>query len=677
MAPNTKEASSRGEPLVSPASFSEREGPPRSQFDEEAPEDERTSETAPLRQSSGPKLTQVSSWACIVIVGQLLILAIALTFFMLIHFSHTPMQQNLAEWGKGSPRALVFCVTMLATLLSSLSTFLFSKSLILYLTSHSNRPAPLINFLTVSSLSRGAPLFSRHFGWTLVSLLALILVNSLTASFTTILTPTALLINVPIQGTEFNMFSPKFVELMKNARLANAYPFPNAAQVAVNNQVAAVAGPIAWTAAYASANRQLGYPGVLTYLGSSFNSTTGGVLPAVPLKEEALQADADRAPNLNFRTLKPSFQFVDQNFKPSNKFSFNYTTIQQGFTADIECRALESNSTALKPWLWARFEKNVTLPEETSTTSLWRYFVQCPSQSVPLPLSNHTKLLGDGGSMILSQTCSDTTFDGRNVSGSELLILGGFGPMYSFLTPRACQFTPYLTLSEVRYSNVANVSRIISREPISPASAPIASLVYYAVDDAMWLHEGSMRNKIGEDIASLYGITSDLESTNDALLNMILAAYFRGIIEVRATLIKTPPIIVGRGHLLVGQIQDLTPEFTRPFGGVWSYETLGWHEANGSIRSTIVGIIPILLITTTTIFLVLFSCLALRGTQHLKDEPFDPNNLVTLLQAGRDGSVVDSFGNHKTLNAVVAETDLRIQLHRNLTKWELRPVRPS
>ncbi|POW07159.1 hypothetical protein PSHT_10048 [Puccinia striiformis] len=668
MAPNTKEASSRGEPLVSPASFSEKEGPPRSQFDEEAPEDERTSETAPLRQSSGPKLTQVSSWACIVIVGQLLILAIALTFFMLIHFSHTPMQQNLAEWGKGSPRALVFCSHFIphVTLEPASATNQFSDGL---------ESLPGSSTLLASFWLDNGIVASTDIGELFDC--KMLIVQKLLSSFTTILTPTALLINVPIQGTEFNMFSPKFVELMKNARLANAYPFPNAAQVAVNNQVAAVAGPIAWTAAYASANRQLGYPGVLTYLGSSFNSTTGGVLPAVPLKEEALQADADRAPNLNFRTLKPSFQFVDQNFKPSNKFSFNYTTIQQGFTADIECRALESNSTALKPWLWARFEKNVTLPEETSTTSLWRYFVQCPSQSVPLPLSNHTKLLGDGGSMILSQTCSDTTFDGRNVSGSELLILGGFGPMYSFLTPRACQFTPYLTLSEVRYSNVANVSRIISREPISPASAPIASLVYYAVDDAMWLHEGSMRNKIGEDIASLYGITSDLESTNDALLNMILAAYFRGIIEVRATLIKTPPIIVGRGHLLVGQIQDLTPEFTRSFGGVWSYETLGWHEANGSIRSTIVGIIPILLITTTTIFLVLFSCLALRGTQHLKDEPFDPNNLVTLLQAGRDGSVVDSFGNHKTLNAVVAETDLRIQLHRNLTKWELRPVRPS
>jgi hypothetical protein len=57
-----------------------------------------------------------------IVIGQLAILAVALTFFILIHFTHTPMQQNVAEWGKDSPRGLAFCVTILATLFSSLST---------------------------------------------------------------------------------------------------------------------------------------------------------------------------------------------------------------------------------------------------------------------------------------------------------------------------------------------------------------------------------------------------------------------------------------------------------------------------------------------------------------------------------------------------------------------------
>ncbi|KAA1106529.1 hypothetical protein PGT21_035928 [Puccinia graminis f. sp. tritici] len=160
---NTQEALPGNQPLISPT-FSDKDAASSpAQFDEEAFDEKGAQSRASLvTESSSSKLTQVSSWACIIVVGQLAILAVALTFFFLIHFTHTPMQQNVAEWGNDSPRGLAFCVTILATLLSSLSTVLFSKGLILYLTSHSNRPAPLINFLAVSSLSRGAHLFSRH-----------------------------------------------------------------------------------------------------------------------------------------------------------------------------------------------------------------------------------------------------------------------------------------------------------------------------------------------------------------------------------------------------------------------------------------------------------------------------------------------------------------------------------
>ncbi|OAV91439.1 hypothetical protein, variant 1 [Puccinia triticina 1-1 BBBD Race 1] len=585
------------------------------------------------------------------------------------------MQQNLAEWGKGSPRGLAFCVTILATLLSSLSTFLFSKGLILYLTSHSNRPAPLINFLTVSSLSRGAPLVSRHhISWTILSLLALVLMNSLTASFTTILTPTPLIVNVPIKGFEFNMFSEKYVHLMANRQEGNSFPRPNSEQRRISRQGAAVIGPLELAAAYTSASRQLGYPGVINFLGTSFNSTTAGVVSAVAArKEDALDADSDRPLTLNFRDLKSPFKFVDPSFKPSKKFTFNFTTIQQGFTADVRCQALPQNPTAQQPGLSVLFDSNVTLPDQT-LNSLWRYFVQCPSQGLPSAPSNKSILINPVGSMILSHTCFNTNFEGSSVLGSQLLILGGYGPMYSFITPRACEFTPYSTLVEVQYSNIANVSRIISREPITPATAAVASRMYGAVLDATEQYVVSFRNKFGDDICALYGISSQLESTNDPLLNTILEAYLRGLVETRASTTKTPPIASAPGHLLAASLQDLSPEWLRSFDGIWSYETLGWHNAYESIKSTVIGIVPILLITTTTIFLVLFSWLSLKGTRHLRDEPFDPNNLVTLLQAGRDGSVVDILGHRKNLDSALGR-DVRIQLHRHATQWQLRPVK--
>ena len=54
-----------------------------------------------------------------------------------------------------------------------------------------------------------------------------------------------------------------------------------------------------------------------------------------------------------------------------------------------------------------------------------------------------------------------------------MLILGGYGPMYQIIKPRACQFTPYITLSEVKYANMVNITRVLSREATTPATAAI------------------------------------------------------------------------------------------------------------------------------------------------------------------------------------------------------------
>jgi hypothetical protein len=97
--------------------------------------------------------------------------------------------------------------------------------------------------------------------------------------------------------------------------------------------------------------------------------------------------------------------------------------------------------------------------------------------------------------------------------------------MYSYITPRACEFTPYLTLSEVQYSNIVNVSRVISREPVTPLTAPITYTVYAAVRDAMTQYVANRRNKVGDDVAALYGISSSIDSSNDSLLNSILVGH--------------------------------------------------------------------------------------------------------------------------------------------------------
>lgn len=465
------------------------------------------------------------------------------------------------------------------------------------------------------------------------------------------------------------MNSTQYSRAMTDPRVGDSLPLINSTVLQLNNQVAASNGPVSSIAAYASAARGLGYIGSLTYLGMPFNATTSGVMPAIPNTPQVMNAKPELGNYLNFGSLKPHFEF-SQKFKPSKVFPFNYTTFQQGFTADVSCQVLPTQPTPEQPALRMQFEQNITLPDQ-GVTGFWRYYVQCPNRA----FTNRTLLLRPRGSAIVSDSCLNMDFEGNEVPGSQLFVIGGYGPMYSFISPRACQFTLYFTTVEVMYSTIINTRRVISRESVTPATASIAYTVYRGVIDTATQYAVDMRNKVGDDLTALYDSTADTESSvNDPLLNSIMQNYFRGVIETRATLIKTPPILVGPGRVVASTQLDLPPEYTVSYEGVWSYETLGWHSGADSTRSTFVGIIPILTVTLITIALTFYAWISLRKHDHLSKEPFDPNNLVTLLKAGRDGSVVDSLANRNPLTHHATGSKVKIRLDRSSHHWNLRPV---
>ncbi|MBW0466311.1 hypothetical protein O181_006026 [Austropuccinia psidii MF-1] len=650
-------------PLVQPSTFDDEE------WQGLRPERNLTNKSKSRTIQLKNKLGQVATWVWITVLGQLLVLAVALLFFILIHSSRTPMNQTLAERATQSPRGLALVTTAIGTLFSVLSTFLFSKSLVLYLTSHSSRPISLLNFLTVSSLSRGAfTLFRNHLGWSLLSIMTLILLNSLTASFTGIFTPTPLIVSVPISGTEFNLNSNSFANAMRDEHVTTSFPRLTPAQLSSNNLVSALMEPLALNSAYTSASRLLGYPLPLSCLGAIMNSTTGGILPAIPFEEVTVPVTPGLAHMYSFKNLKPHFEFDKRGFKVSKIFPFNYTTIQQGFTADIKCFILPNDSYPSEPSLEAQFQKNVTLPDEV-VTGVWKYYVRCPNQHT----TNRTFLLRPRGSTIISETCPGIDILGNPIPGGQLLILGGFGPMYSFIVPRACQFHPYFTTVQVEYSSTVNISRVLSREPVTTMTSTIADSVYGSIPAAMRQYAVDVRNKVGDDIMSLYTITTDLTSQDDVLLNSILESYFKGIIETRATLLKTPPISVWDKRLIADSFSSASPAWTRAFNGTWSYETLGWHRCH-SFQVSIIGILPILIITLSSIGFSLFSWVLLRRNAYHTEEPFDPNNLVALLRAGQDGSVAESLGKCAPSDCNIISNKVKIQLQRLSAQWQLRPA---
>ncbi|KAG0145401.1 hypothetical protein CROQUDRAFT_671776 [Cronartium quercuum f. sp. fusiforme G11] len=616
----------------------------------------------------------MSFWTWAIIAGQSLISMVGLTFFALINFTHTPMNQALAGQGQKSPRSMAYTITAIATVFSAMTTFFFSRSLVLFLTSYSNRPTSLSSFLCMSSLSRGAIVFSnKQLKWTALSIMALILLNSLTASFATIFSPTPMLIKVPIMGRDFALDGQLFNEALGLPNNSKAYPQLTPSQLALNNRGAAVFQSVSLTTAYATASRELGYPGVIGYLGTTLNSSTGGIMPAIPEQFDHLKSNPQIDSTSQFGDLRPHFRFAKAGFKPSRDLVSNYTTFQHGFTADVNCELLpEPNSNRTdQPSLVMRLERTLILPDNSSI-DFWRTFSRCPLR----PTKNSTQLLRKTGNMLVGQTCVDQDLAGASVPGSRLLLLAGQGPRYnSFIgKPRVCQFTPFFTKVEVQYTSSVNITRVISKTPVNTTTSNVAKLMYGGLLDAIALYASDVRNKVAEDIFSLFGLVADLSIPNDALLNKILENYFRGLIEGRATLIRTPPIsLVTQGGLIATSLDELTTAWTSEYHGSWVYESLGWHPDADKLRSSIIGLVPILLVTFSSIVLSLFSWTCLRRSRQHTEEAFDPNNLMSLLKAGRDGSVVEKLAS-PVGDSEPAQVDMKIQLQRNKSHWELRPV---
>jgi hypothetical protein len=69
---------------------------------------------------------------------------------------------------------------------------------------------------------------------------------------------------------------------------------------------------------------------------------------------------------------------------------------------------------------------------------------------------------------------------------------------------------------------MVNISRVLSREATTLATAAIAATVYQSVVFSINSYAVDVRNKFGDDISSLYGMSTEIDNYNAPLLDGIL-----------------------------------------------------------------------------------------------------------------------------------------------------------
>lgn len=143
------------------------------------------------------------TWTIVIILRQLVVLAIAWVFFVLVyHYGPVPLPDKLATRTAIHPRSVTLVVTLVATALSLISglyvpfvtpiflcsnipcllSSLFKRAMRYAITARLSRPISLFSLSNAVELSRGLVVWSfRHAQWTIISLICVTAISTMTA----------------------------------------------------------------------------------------------------------------------------------------------------------------------------------------------------------------------------------------------------------------------------------------------------------------------------------------------------------------------------------------------------------------------------------------------------------------------------------------------------------------
>ncbi|KAF9235414.1 hypothetical protein BU15DRAFT_64861 [Melanogaster broomeanus] len=566
----------------------------------------------------------------------------------------------LTQMINAEPRISTTVVTLMATVLS-----LASSALLGYSVKEATRHR-LRNPRTLIEVSAGVALVERSFWWEsrhiLLSIQVLFVygvIQLLVTGWTTLLAPTVVLCEQYLTGTELDLTSPAFSELlalelgtfakyvlMLGEDGDDAFPLLD------------VGGSLSGISA---AGISFGMPGIINFNEAKYNLSTRGVLPAIDGFAGATTPPSRNGTRLQF---SGGATIVDATVKPGASGSTtnwfgqrNYTVDQQGLTADINCQSADDNTLNLNLNLTNLNNTfSVYAPGNTTASTLivWNSTASCNASSVAsqqyVTLANASVELDVSGTGFLP-----TVVCPGHINGSD--IYSRFGQSFRIFTPRmsltvhrvpviatqgfdkydflpstVCEVTPLITTTRVSYvdGGTINPSQIISNQSFSPNDT---ELLFYLASVANYYarnSQGLANNIIGDTLYSVYsGRYTTPIGSNTSQIYRELEDYWRGVIEFSATYLRAG--YSAEGSFTGGTIPS---EMASPLNGTVSILTVGWAN-RGPIY--IFSILPLGIVTVLTVMAAVYSAIA--SLKHPEQQTsFNISNTLHLIMATAEGS---------------------------------------
>ncbi|KAG0702650.1 hypothetical protein DFH29DRAFT_1079402 [Suillus ampliporus] len=588
-----------------------------------------------------------------VISSQVIIMAFAYGFLgAVLYYDHLAPPDQVGNLWRQYPGELTVVVTSIATVLSVVTATLCTISIREALRHRMSRPISLGEISAGVALAKGSVVLRpEYLRLSILTLFVFGVLRLLTAGWTTLLTPSYFQWPIQMNGSELDITGSAFSSLLYEAFQAQGVRDirDNAFEVLYIDGV---------LSGVATAGNTYGLPGTFNFNGAKYNISTQGIVPTI---ED--YAGSDGVPNaangtrlgfsggrviVNTRTITGKHTSVSI----PEGFSRNYSMTQQGLTANISCRAMDSSQTQ---YVWETnnyddiYSNSAASNDTIAGLRVWSTTANCGTNTLTtqqyVTVVNADGTSSPSGSGFLpSIVCPGLT--NMNQTYTSFAILSQGFDKYNFLNATVCEVVPFLTTVRADYSNGLISSVVTSSTAFQPENANLLSFITGISRFHSLNAQGLRTNAIGDSLYSIYSSTSNTSIGNSlgtqTQIYQELEGYWRGVVEFSATFLRS-------GFMVVGSFPDnvIPDNLSSPVNGTMYISTVGWTKRSPTY---LLAILPITIITILT-----FACTLYSIVQTWKDRQtgrhrttFDVSNTLHLIMASAVGDLspkpFDAFG---------------------------------
>lgn len=542
-------------------------------------------------------------WPALVISGQLFLQGLGWGFLAAVR-SRGPfaLPHSTAVWASNNPHLVTLITTLISTLLAGCSSFFFSYALRRSMSLYLLRPVSLAALgASVSIATRSLVFHRRHWKWSAVSLLCLIMAGIQTSAWSTLLTPVRINLSTPLVGREIDLASDYVQQLWFGK--GSLYGCLAGAQDGTVHASLLDSG-------YVKGQSYLGVPSAISLLGQGYNASTQGILAAT-LNDTHLGSWSIPA---TIRSVGPR----------RSGLSSSYSMSQQGFTANISC-GLQTLTNVTSPSI------NTSYTARPGDLSIRRIQVSSDCAQDPHTMFNNSLIFTGNGPYMWTIFCDTPNaytliaqaWGTSDATSSNYTGITGWSNT-SYLV---CNIAPITTVVSAYYSEAINVKvESVSPAPNTTSAGGAAGnvgifTIYYLVGR----QQAMQSNSVADQLQGLINTAPP-----DMGLHAV-EAYLQGVIEMSTSLFRA---CLSADNKSFGA-GEVPANVTKPMHGTWTTQTLGWQRYPSGTTAWV--LIPGLFMAFSTVTLVLIAIYRHGGEMGIDRTIFDPSDPLHLIAAASAG----------------------------------------